>query len=101
MRKKPTASNSRDSRSVGTQGLAGRSSIGGGVRARTGEEIVLAVGLVSSERVPRGHDAIDIGERGGAVDAKLIEGAGGGERLQRALVDEARIDARGRNPKHP
>src|SRR6185436_15022794 len=36
-----------------------------------------------------------IGERRGPVDAKLIERAGGGEHLQRTLVDEARIDGAG------
>ena len=39
-------------------------------------------------------DAIDIGQRRGPVDAKLIERAGGGEHLQQ-LVDEARIDGAG------
>ena len=95
MRKKPTASNSRDSRSVGTHGLAARSSIGGGVRRRAGEQIVLAVGARLQRAVAGRDDAVDIGEGRGAVDAKLVEGAGGGERLERALVDEARIDARG------
>ena len=62
---------------------------------RTGEEIVLAAGLVFQRAGAGGHDAIDIGERGGAVDAKLVEGAGRGERLERALVDETRIDGAG------
>ena len=65
-------------------------------RARgTGEEVVLSAGLVRKRSIASGHDAIDIGERRGAVDAKLIERAGGGERLQRTLVDEARIDGAG------
>ena len=62
---------------------------------RAGEEIVLAAGLVLQRSGAGGHDAIDIGERGGAVDAKLVEGAGRSERLERALVDEARIDGAG------
>ena len=43
--------------------------------------------LVSSERLPAAIDAVDIGEGGGAVEAELIERAGRGERLERALVD--------------
>ena len=35
------------------------------------------------------------GEDAGAVGLELVEGAGGGEAFQHALVDGARIDARG------
>ena len=78
------------------QGLAGRSSIGGGRARCAAEEVVLACrSRPRSDGCRRRIDAIDIGERRGAVDAELIEGAGRGEGLERALVDEARIDARG------
>ena len=38
---------------------------------------------------------IDGGEDAGAVRLELVEGAGGGQAFQHALVDRARIDARG------
>ncbi len=58
---------------------------------RAGEEVVLAAALVFQRPGAGGHDAIDIGEGGCPVDAELIERAGGGERLQRALVDQTRV----------
>ena len=95
MRKKPTASNSCDSRSVGHPRLGGAELDRRRRARRAGEEVVLAAGLVLERSVAGGHDAIDIGERRRPVDAKLVERAGGGERFQRALVDETRIDGAG------
>ena len=59
------------------------------------EQVVLPGLLVAVSLLGERDDAIDIGERGRAVDAKLLQGAGGGERFQRALVDGVRIDALG------
>ena len=58
-----------------------------------GKQIVLALGACLQRPVAGRDQAVDIGEGRGAVEAKLIKGAGGGKRLERALVDQARIDA--------
>src|SRR4029079_985315 len=60
-----------------------------------GEEIVLTFAACFERACARFHDAIDIGEGGGAIDAEFIESAGGGQRLQCALVDDTRIGAAG------
>ena len=60
-----------------------------------GEQVVLTLGARLQRPVAGGDQAIDIGEGRGAVESELIEGAGGGKRLQRALVDQARVDAPG------
>ena len=52
VRKKPTASNSCDSRSVGTQGFAARSSIGGGVRAAPAKRSFWPPVSSASDRLP-------------------------------------------------
>ncbi len=60
-----------------------------------GEEIFLTFRARLDRAVSRGDQPVDIGKRGGAVDAKLIERAGSRQCLERTLVQEPRIDAAG------
>ncbi len=93
-RKKPMASYSRCSLSAASQGsTAGMAMVS---RLASAAEHVVLPDRDGLMRALRGrHHGVDGGVRPRAVRLERIEGAGGGEAFQHALVDRARIDAAG------
>src|SRR5262249_57864100 len=59
---------------------------------RAAEQVVLTIGARLDRAITGSNHAIDIGIGCSAIDTKLVEGARRGKRLERTLVDEARID---------
>ena len=62
---------------------------------RVAEHVVLADGRGLMAALAGGEDRIRAGKDARAVGLQRVEGAGGGEALDDALVDRARIDPRG------
>ncbi len=62
---------------------------------RAAEHVVLADGRGLMAALACGEDRFGAGEHPGAIGIQRVEGAGGGQALDHALVDRARINPRG------